>query len=64
MCHHVCLLNIFQIIEFYVYECLPAFLFVHHFFFGVCIDGSQKRASNFLKLELQMFVSYHVGAGN
>ena len=53
--------DMFKIL-FYVYECLPAHMPVHH----VCEvpTHGQKRAPDSLELELQMVVSSYMRAGN
>ena len=40
-------------------DVLPIHMSVYH----MCAQGGQKRALDLLELELQMVVSYHVGAG-
>ena len=52
--------DIFKIL-FYVYECLPAHMPVHH----VCEvpTHGQKRAPDSLELELQILVSHHMDVG-
>lgn len=49
---------------FEVYACVCVSEDICVYSMHVEVNGSQKKATRFLELELQVFVSHHAGAGN